>query len=109
MTLYGISAVKIDERCGEVAAVKLHGITPGLPNSGTVTVDEGRVVDYRDVAKLIVAGDEIRVLVSDGPESLKPTADHVRKKPTGQFEYIESCDADRKSTQALLELPPFNS
>ncbi|CAJ3407609.1 Uncharacterised protein [Burkholderia pseudomallei] len=103
MSTYGISMIKLDATIGEVAEAKVHRFSKN--DDGSIGLDEGRSLAYHEVANLIVGGDDVFVIVPDGPGSYRHT-DKVRVKP-GQHEYLESFGDDGVASTALMALPTY--
>ncbi|WP_186098103.1 hypothetical protein [Burkholderia gladioli] len=103
MSYYGISMIKLDAAGAEVAEAKVHRYSRN--DDGSIGLDSGREMAYHEVASLIVGGDNVYVIVPDGPGSYRHT-DKVRVK-LGQREYLESFGDDGAATAALMALPIY--
>lgn len=103
MNIYGISMIKLDPTVGEVAEAKVHRFSKN--DDGSIGLDAGRALAYHKVANLIVGGDDMFVIVPDGPGSYRHT-DKIRVKP-GQHEYLESVGDDGAASAALMALPTY--
>lgn len=98
MNYYGISKVNWDASRSYIAQVLLHKRTQesgGLDN-GTTTL-------FHNVATLIDRGDQVYVLIPDGPGQYK-YGDKVRIKPHQQQEHLESIDEAGNPTSSLYDL-----
>jgi hypothetical protein len=102
MSIYGISMIKLDAAAREVDEAKVHQASKD--EAGILWWDAGKAMAYHQVARLIVSGDRVFVIVED--DGAYRHTDEVRVKP-GQHEYLESFGRDGAVSGALMALPAY--
>ena len=103
MSHFGISAVRHDTQCGEIAEVCLHEVIH-LPDQA-FELRRGVLKPYHEVAKLIGGGDTVWVIKIDAAGDYQRIG--IVGVKSGQHEYLFSHDKDGKQTSVLTDLPTF--
>ena len=104
MSTYGISKINWATSHAFVNKVLVHRASKD--QNGQIGWDFGETMIFHEVATLIDRGDQVYVLIPDGPGCFKHT-DKIRIKPHQQQEHLESIDEVGNPTSSLYDLPTW--